>query len=97
MSIMYDLTLEEILVHYISRIRLAIENIEKQKKDIEQLIDFVDEGINGDIKEALHNKLDESLKDTNDIYTHLEDSLFFLKKQMNEIEEFMDGNNQIFW
>lgn len=84
---MDEITLEEILTHYISRIRIAMENIEKQKKDIEQLVELLDDGISGNIKEALNDKLEESIDETDEIYDHLEDTMFFLKRQLNEVEE----------
>ena len=93
---MDEITLEEILTHYISRIRLAMENVEKQKKDIESLVELLDDGLSGNIKDALNDKLEESIEETEDIYDHLEDTMFFLKRQLNEVEEAISESYSLF-
>ncbi len=93
---MDEITLEEILTHYISRIRLAMENVEKQKKDIESLVELLDDGLSGNIKDALNDKLEESIEETEDIYDHLEDTMFFLKRQLNEVEEAISESYPLF-
>ena len=93
---MDEITLEEILTHYISRIRLAMENVEKQKKDIESLVELLDDGLSGNIKDALNAKIEESIDETDEIYDHLEDTMFFLKRQLNEVEEAINESYPLF-
>lgn len=93
---MDEITLDEVLTHYISRIHIIKEYIEKQKTDMNQLIDLLDDQFDGSLKLILNDKLEESIVDTQEINDSLEDILYFLKKQLNEVEESIHGNYSLF-
>lgn len=86
---MDEITLEEMLWHYVSRMNLAIENIEKQRKDIQELIQLLDESYKSSVQEKMHLKLEECEANTKRVQTHFEDALYFLRKEINSLEEMM--------
>lgn len=81
------ITLEEVLWHYTSRLNLAIENIEKQRKDIQELMMLFNESYKSEHSDRILEKFDECEKDTKRVQTHFEDAMYFIKKQINELEE----------
>ena len=83
------ITIEEMLWHYVARMNLAIENVEKQQEDLENLIMLLDDAYKSKVSEAISEKLVIVKDDTKDVQTHFEDALYFLRRQINELEEIM--------
>ena len=83
------ITLEEMLWHYVARMNLAIENVEKQHTDLENLIMLLDDAYKSKVSDAFSEKLVVVKDDTKEVQTHFEDALYFLRRQINELEEMM--------
>ena len=83
------ISLEEMLWHYVSRMNLAIENIEKQKKDLQELIMLLEESYKTEVGNKMKEKLIDVSEQTEKVQTHFEDGLYFLRKEINELEEFV--------
>ena len=81
------ISIEEMLWHYVSRMNLALENIEQHQKDLQELIMLLDESYKTEVGQKLHKKLEECEEDTKKVQTHFEDALYFIRRQINELEE----------
>ncbi len=83
------ISLEEMLWHYVSRMHLAIENIETQEKHLKEALVLLDDCAKGDSFELMYEKMVQYQKDSKEIKSHFEDALYFLRRQILELEDFM--------
>lgn len=81
------ITLEEMLWHYVSRMNLALEIVEQQNKDLEEVISLLEEAYKTPNGLLMKEKLELIKEDTKDVQTHYEDALYFLRRQISELEE----------
>ena len=81
------ISIEEMLWHYVSRMNLALEEIEKKKKDLQEVMMLLDEGFKNDVGENILTKLVTCEQETKKVKTHFEDALYFLRREISELEE----------
>lgn len=84
------ISLEELLWHYVSRLNLAIDNIEQQTQDLQNVLMLLDESYKSSVATALQERLEDCKQQTKEVQTHFEDALYFLKRDINDLEELME-------
>ena len=80
------ISIEEMLWHYVSRMNLALEELEEHQKDLQELKMLLEGSYQSDVGKKIGLKLEFCEEESKDVKTHFEDALHFLRREINELE-----------